>query len=148
WPELRAMIHGGVGFAPYAEVLDEWLGRRLERVEVYAASEAFVAVQTERMGGLTLMLDYDVFYEVVPVEDCGRRRPRRHTVADLELNRHYAVLVTTNAGLWSYALGDTVRFTHRDPLRLVVTGRTRHVLDAFGERVIGEEAERALIAAC
>jgi len=148
WPELRALIHGGIGFAPYAGVFDEWLGRRLERVEVYPAAEAFVAVQTERTGGLTLMLDYDVFYEFVPVEDLGRGRPRRHAVADVELNRHYAVFVTTSAGLWSYALGDTVRFTHREPLRLVVTGRTRHALDAFGERVIAEEMERALLAAC
>jgi len=148
WPELRVMIHGGVAFSPYASVIDEWIGRAIHRIEVYPASEAFVAVQTERTGGLTLMLDYDVFYEFVPVEDLGRERPRRHTVADVALNTPYAVVVTTGAGLWAYLLGDTVRFTARDPLRLAITGRTRHYVNAFGENVIVEEVERALIGAC
>jgi hypothetical protein len=148
WPNLRVLVHGGVAFAPYASVFDEWMGRRLERVEVYPASEAFVAVQTEASGGLSLMLDYEVFYEFVPVEDLARDRPRRHTVADVELNRPYAVVLTTAAGLWSYLLGDTVRFTRRDPLRLVITGRTRHYLNALGENVIVEEVERALTGAC
>jgi hypothetical protein len=148
WPSLRVLIHGGVAFAPYASVFDEWMGRRLERVEVYPASEGFVAVQTEGSGGLTLMLDYDIFYEFVPVEDLASERPRRHTVADVELNRPYAVVMTTGAGLWAYLLGDTVRFTRRDPLRLAVTGRTRHYVNAFGENVIVEEVERALTGAC
>jgi hypothetical protein len=129
-------------------VLEERLGRRLEYVEVYPASEGFVAVQTERTGGLTLMLDYGIFYEFVPVEDLDRERPRRHTVADVELDRSYAVVLTTPAGLWSYLLGDTVRFVARDPLRLVITGRTRHFVNAFGENVIVEEVEQALLEAC
>ena len=148
WPELRVLIHGGVAFAPYTQVFDEWLGRRLERVEVYPASEGFVAVQTEASGGLTLMLDYGIFYEFVPVEDLGNAAPRRHTVAEVELGRPYAVVMTTPAGLWSYVLGDTVRFTARDPLRLAITGRTRHYVNAFGENVIVEEVERALVRAC
>ncbi len=148
WPELRALIHGGVAFAPYASVFDEWLGRRLERVEVYPASEGFVAVQTEATGGLTLMLDYGIFYEFVPVEDLGGPSPRRHTVAEVELGRAYAVVLSSPAGLWSYAHGDTVRFTARDPLRLQITGRTRHYVNAFGENVIVEEVERALVRAC
>ena len=148
WPELRALIHGGVAFAPYASVFDEWLGRRLDRVEVYPASEGFVAVQTEATGGLTLMLDYGIFYEFVPVEDLGGPSPRRHTVAEVELGRAYAVVLSSPAGLWSYALGDTVRFTARDPLRLQITGRTRHYVNAFGENVIVEEVERALVRAC
>jgi hypothetical protein len=148
WPNLRVLVHGGVAFEPYADVFQEWLGRRLERVEVYPASEGFVAVQTEATGGLTLMLDYGVFYEFVPVEDLGGRAPRRHTVAEVELGRPYAVVMSTPAGLWSYALGDTVRFTARDPLRLQITGRTRHYVNAFGENVIVEEIERALVRAC
>jgi GH3 auxin-responsive promoter len=148
WPGLRALIHGGVAFAPYAQVFEEWLGRRLPRVEVYPASEGFVAVETEPAGGLTLMLDYDIFYEFVPVEDLGLASPRRHTVADVELGRPYAVAMSTPAGLWSYLLGDTVRFTARDPLRLAITGRTRHYVNAFGENVIVEEVERALVRAC
>jgi GH3 auxin-responsive promoter len=148
WPNLRVLIHGGVAFAPYAEVFEEWMGRRLERIEVYPASEGFVGVQTEASGGLTLMLDYGIFYEFVPVEDVGSARPRRHTVADLELHRPYAVVMSTPGGLWSYLLGDTVRFVARDPLRLVITGRTRHYVNAFGENVIVEEVERALTTAC
>jgi hypothetical protein len=142
------LIHGGVAFAPYREAFEHWLGRALAHVEVYPASEGFVAVQTELSGGLTLMLDYGNFYEFVPVEDLGHARPRRHTVADVELDRSYAIVLTTPAGLWSYLLGDTVRFTARDPLRLVITGRTRHFVNAFGENVIVEEVERALVTAC
>lgn len=148
WPNLRVFVHGGVSFAPYRGVVEERLGRGHECVEVYPASEGFVAVQTERTGGLTLMLDYGIFYEFVPVEDLGLERPRRHTVADVELDRHYAVVLTTPAGIWSYLLGDTVRFMTRDPLRLAITGRTRHFVNAFGENVIVEEVERALLEAC
>ena len=148
WPNLRVLIHGGVAFAPYASVLDAWSCSPLERVEVYPASEGFVAVQTEATGGLTLMLDYGIFYEFVPVEDLSSDSPRRHTVADVELNRSYALVMSTPGGLWSYVLGDTVRFTRRDPLRLVITGRTRHYVNAFGENVIVEEIERALVGAC
>mgnify|MGYP003694060321 CR=1 FL=1 len=148
WPNLRVFVHGGVSFAPYRATFEEWTGRPIEYVEVYPASEGFVALQTERTGGLTLMLDYGIFYEFVPVEDLGRARPRRHTVADVELDRPYAVTLTTPGGLWSYLLGDTVRFTSRDPLRLVITGRTRHFVNAFGENVIIEEVEQALVVAC
>jgi hypothetical protein len=147
WPNLGVFIHGGVSFAPYRATFEEWMGRPIEYVEVYPASEGFVALQTERTGGLTLMLDYGIFYEFVPLEDLGRARPRRHTVADIELGRPYAVALTTPGGLWSYLLGDTVRFTARDPLRLVITGRTRHFVNGFGENVIVEEIERALVVA-
>jgi hypothetical protein len=148
WPHLGVLIHGGVSFGPYRTVFDEWFGRPLPRIEVYPASEGFVAVQTEATGGLTLMLDYGIFYEFVPVEDLGSPRPRRHTAADVELERPYAVVVSGPAGLFSYLLGDTVRFTARDPLRLIITGRTRHFVNAFGENVIVEEVERAVLDAC
>ena len=147
WPNLKLFIHGGVAFAPYRRVFEERIGRPLEYLEVYPASEGFVAVQTEASGGLTLMLDYGIFYEFIPVEDLGRDRPRRHTVADVELGRPYAIALTTPAGLWSYLLGDTVRFTARDPLRLEITGRTRHFVNAFGENVIVEHVEQALVEA-
>jgi hypothetical protein len=148
WPNLGVFVHGGVSFAPYQDVFEHWIGRPLERVEVYPASEGFVALQTERTGGLSLMLDYGIFYEFVPVEDLGAPRARRHTVADVELDRSYAVVLTTPAGLWSYVLGDVVRFTAREPLRLEIVGRTRHFVNAFGENVIVEEVERALVEAC
>lgn len=148
WPNLGVFVHGGVSFAPYRGVFEQWIGRPLEYVEVYPASEAFVALQTERTGGLTLMLDYDTFYEFVPMEDLGSSRPTRHMVADVELDRQYAVVLTAPTGLWSYLLGDTVRFTARDPLRLQITGRTRHFVNAFGENIIIEEVERAMVEAC
>jgi len=148
WPNLKVYIHGGVAFPPYLQIFEERIGHPLQRIEVYPASEGFVAVQTEPCGGLTLMLDYGIFYEFVPVEDLGSDCPRRHTVADVELERPYAIALTTSAGLWSYLLGDTVRFTARDPLRLQITGRTRHFVNAFGENVIVEEVERALLRAC
>jgi GH3 auxin-responsive promoter len=147
WPNLRMLIHGGVSFAPYAGVFSEWMGRPIERLEVYPASEGWVAMQTER-DGLTLTLDSGNFYEFVPVEDLDAERPRRHTVADVELGRPYAVVLTTPAGLWGYLLGDVVRFVAREPLRLRVIGRTRHFVNAFGENVIVEEVERALTTAC
>jgi hypothetical protein len=148
WPNLKVVIHGGVSFGPYAAAFDEWIGRPIERVEVYPAAEGFVGVQTERSGGLTLMLDHGIFYEFVPVDDLGSATPRRHTVADVELGRSYAVVLSTPAGLWSYVLGDTVRFTRRDPLRFHITGRTRHYVNILGEHVTVEEVERALVGAC
>ncbi len=148
WPRLGVFVHGGVSFAPYRAVFEEWMGRALEYVEVYPASEGFVGVQTERTGGLTLMLDYGVVHEFIPVEDVGSVRPRRYTAAEVAVGRSYAIALTTPAGLWSYLLGDTVRFTATDPPRLVITGRTRHYVNAFGENVIVEEVERALLAAC
>jgi hypothetical protein len=148
WPNLRVFIHGGVAFPPYQQLFESWVGRPIQRIEVYPASEGFVALQTESGGGLTLMLDYGIFYEFVPVQDLGSQRPRRHSVAEVEPGRPYAVALTSPAGLWSYLLGDTVRFTARDPLRLVITGRCRHFVNAFGENVIVEEVEQALVAAC
>jgi hypothetical protein len=148
WPNLGAVIHGGVSFGPYRELFAQAIGRPLEYVEVYPASEGFVGLQTERSGGLTLMVDYDVFYEFIPVEDLDSPSPRRHTVDDVVLGASYAVALTSPAGLWSYLLGDTVRFVAREPLRLEITGRTRHFVNAFGENVIVEEVERALLEAC
>src|SRR5262249_29142406 len=148
WPNLGALIHGGVSFAPYRATVEEWMGRPIEYVEVYPASEGFLGLQTERAGGLTVIPDYRSLHQLVPGEDLGRARARRHTVADVELDRPYAVALTTPGGLWSYLLGDTVRFTARDPLRLVITGRTRHFVNAFGENVIIEEVEQALVVAC
>jgi hypothetical protein len=147
WPNFQIFIHGGVAFGPYRPLFEERIGRPLQRLEVYPASEAFVALQTERSAGLTLMIDYGVFYEFIPVEDLGRQRPRRHTVADVAIDRPYAVALSTPAGLWSYLLGDTVRFIRRDPLTLEITGRTRHFVNAFGENVIGDEVERSATAA-
>jgi hypothetical protein len=148
WRHLQVFIHGGVAFPPYMRCIEERLGQPVHRVEVYPASEGFIALQTEATGGLTLMLDYGIFYEFIPVEDLGNESPRRHTVAEVKLGRPYAIALSTPSGLWSYLLGDTIRFTARDPLRLVIIGRTRHFVNAFGENVIVEEVEQACFEAC
>lgn len=146
YPDLEMLAHGGVGFVPYARQFAEWLdGSRAETREVYPASEGFVAISDRGPGeGMRLLLDNGLFFEFVPVEELGRPEPTRHWVGNLETGINYAIVLTTNAGLWSYVLGDTVRFVTRAPPRLLVTGRTSYMLSAFGEHLIGEEIERAV----
>jgi acyl-CoA synthetase (AMP-forming)/AMP-acid ligase II len=149
WPHLAVFIHGGVRMEPYWSVFEATVGRPIEYLEVYPASEAFVAIQVEAHDkGLTLMLDYGIFYEFVPVAELGFGAPRRLTIAEVRIDEPYAILLSSPAGLWSYVLGDTVRFVSLAPPQLVITGRTRHFVNAFGENVIVEEVERAAAAAC
>ncbi len=149
WPNLSVFIHGGVRMDPYRRVLDAALGRPLHYLEVYPASEGFVGIQVGADDpGLTLMLDYGIFYEFVPVAELDAPNPRRLTIAQVRVGDPYAILLTTPAGLWSYLLGDTVRFVSLDPPQLVITGRTGHFVNAFGENVIVEEVERAAARAC
>ena len=149
WPHLSVFVHGGVRMDPYRSVFEAAVGRPIHYLEVYPASEGFVAIQVGAADpGLTLMLDYGIFYEFVPVAELRSPTPRRLTIAEVRVGEPYAVLLTTPAGLWSYALGDTVRFVSLDPPQLVITGRTGHFVNAFGENVIVEEVERAAAAAC
>ncbi len=149
WPHLAVFVHGGVRMDPYRSVFEAAIGRPVHYLEVYPASEGFVAIQVAATDpGLTVMLDYGLFYEFVPVADLGSGAPRRLTIADVRVGEAYAILLTTPAGLWSYVLGDTVRFVSLAPPQLVITGRTRHFVNAFGENVIVEEVERAATAAC
>jgi GH3 auxin-responsive promoter len=149
WPNLSVFIHGGVRMEPYRNVVETTLGRPIEYLEVYPASEGFVATQVAAGDpGLTLMLDYGIFYEFVPVAELGSGSPRRLMIGEVRIGEPYAILLSTPAGLWSYLLGDTVRFVSLDPPQLVITGRTGHFVNAFGENVIVEEVERAAAAAC
>jgi hypothetical protein len=149
WPRLAVFVHGGVRMDPYRSVFEAEIGRAIHYVEVYPASEGFVGIQLGSADpGLTLMLDYGVFYEFVPPDELGSPEPRRLTVADVRVGEPYAILLTTPAGLWSYVLGDTVRFVSLNPPQLVISGRTRHFVNAFGENVIVEEVERAAAEAC
>ena len=149
WPSLAVFIHGGVRMEPYRSVVQAALGRPIDYLEVYPASEGFVAIQVAAGDpGLTLMLDYGIFYEFVPVADLGSGSPRRLTIGEVRIGEPYAIVLSTPAGLWSYLLGDTVRFVSLDPPQLVITGRTGHFVNAFGENVIVEEVERAAAAAC
>ncbi len=147
-PGLELLVHGGVAWAPYRDRLRPFLPPDCATREVYPASEGFVALADRGDGeGLRLTLDAGVFWEFVPLGELDRPSPTRHWVADIETGTDYAVIVTSCAGLWSYVLGDTVRFVERAPPRLLVTGRTSYTLSAFGEHLTGEEIEAALLGA-
>ncbi len=149
FPHFELLVHGGVNFAPYRQAFAERLeGTGAETREVYPASEGFIAVADRGDGeGMRLMADNGLFFEFVPLDELGSLHPTRHWLADVEEGVNYAVVLTTNAGLWSYILGDTVRFVSLDPPRVLVTGRTSYSLSAFGEHLIGEEIETAVAAA-
>jgi hypothetical protein len=149
YPGLELVVHGGVGFAPYRERFAAWLeGSRAETREVYAASEGFIAVADRGDGeGMRMLLDNGIFYEFVRPEDLGAPAPERRWIADAEVGVEYALVLSTNAGLWSYVLGDTVRLVSRDPPRLAVTGRVGWSLSLAGEHLIGEELDASVAAA-
>jgi hypothetical protein len=148
WPGLRLILHGGTSFEPYRSLFRQRVGSpAVHFQETYPASEGFVAAEDPRFGLLRLLPDHDVFFEFVPREELGTARPARHTLAEIHTAVHYAVALTTCAGLWSYLLGDTVLFERRDPPLLRFTGRTKQFLSAFGEHLIGAEVERAVAAA-
>jgi hypothetical protein len=145
WPHLRLVIHGGTSFDPYRSLFRQVIGSdTVHFLETYPASEGFIAAEDPRHEMLRLIPDHDIFFEFVPVDELHSVRPTRHTLRELIPGVHYAVVLTTCAGLWSYLLGDTVCFESRDPPLLRFSGRTRQFLSAFGEHLIGEEVERAM----
>jgi hypothetical protein len=149
FPNLELFIHGGVNFAPYRTQFDNlFAGARVDMREVYPASEGFIAVADRGYGeGLRLILDNGLFYEFVPVEEIDSPHPVRHWIGDAELGINYAIVLSTNAGLWSYVLGDTVRLVGLSPPRLLITGRLSYYLSAFGEHLIEEEITAAITVA-
>jgi len=148
WPSLQVVIHGGTKFDPYRALFRRLVGGdAVQFHETYPASEGFIACEDPRFGLLRLLPDHGIFFEFVPVDELQSNAPARHTLADLVTGIQYAVVLTTCAGLWSYALGDTVCFEKRDPPLLRFTGRTRYYLSAFGEHLISEEVERAVTVA-
>lgn len=149
YPELELLIHGGVNFAPYRQQFEEiTAGSNVDLREVYPASEGFIAVADRNYGeGLRLNLDHDMFFEFVPVDELKSTTPTRHWVGNIEMGINYAVVLTTCAGLWSYVIGDTVRFVDLNPPRLLVTGRTAYYLSAFGEHLLAEEIDDAVTTA-
>ncbi len=145
WPTLQLVIHGGAMFEPYRRVFRDVIGNdEVVFQDTYPSSEGYVAVEDLRYCMLRLIPDHGIFFEFVPAEELGQDRPRRHTVADLDVGVNYAVVLTTCAGLYSYIIGDTVRFERRDPPLLHFTGRTKYFLSAFGEHLISEEIEKAV----
>lgn len=145
FPEFDLFVSGGVSMEPYRARLLESIGRPVDSIELFPASEGFLAFQDQPGNpGLLLRLASGIFFEFVPAERFFEENPPRLTIAEVELDTQYAVILTSNAGLWAYSLGDTVRFVDLQPHRVVVTGRIKHFLSAFGEHVIGEEVEAAL----
>jgi hypothetical protein len=145
FPDFSLFVYGGVNFEPYRAKLFESIGKRIDSIETYPASEGFIAFQdSQEAEGLLLLVDSGIFYEFIPAEEYFNANPRRLTIEEVELGKNYAVIINNNAGLWGYSLGDTVKFVSREPYRLLVTGRIKHFISAFGEHVIGEEVEKAL----
>ncbi len=146
FPELQVIVHGGVNFEPYKAKLLDSLGCHVDMIETFPASEGFFAFQdTVENNGLLLNTNAGIFYEFIPAGEIANEKPTRLSLGDVKVGENYALIVSTNAGLWSYSIGDTVRFVSTDPYRLVVTGRIKHFISAFGEHVIGEEVEYALL---
>ena len=146
FPNLQVIVHGGVNFEPYKQKLFDTLGKKIDTVETYPASEGFFAFQdTLDKEGLLLNTNSGIFFEFVPAAEIFDENPTRLSLKDVELDVNYALVISTNAGLWSYNIGDTVKFVSLNPYRIVVTGRTKHFISAFGEHVIGEEVEQAMM---
>lgn len=150
WENLEVYFHGGVSFIPYAEQYHKLLPRKNFRYyEIYNASEGFFAIQDRNNADdLLLMLDYGIFYEFIPMDTYGTEEERTIPLWEVETKTNYAIVITTNAGLWRYKIGDTVRFTSTSPYRIRITGRTKHHINAFGEELIIENAEEALKSIC
>lgn len=146
WPSLEVYFHGGVSFAPYSDQYNKILPREdFKYYEIYNASEGFFAIQDRNDSKeLLLMLDYGIFYEFIPMDTYGKKDQKVVTLSEVEKGVNYAIIITTNAGLWRYKIGDTVRFTSLTPHRIKITGRTKHHINAFGEELIIENAEEAL----
>lgn len=148
FPQFSVMVQGGVNFAPYKAKLMESIGRKVDIIELYPASEGFFAFQdTQNAPGMLLNSNSGILFEFVRLEDLGKPNPKRIMLKDVEEGVNYALIISSNAGLWAYNIGDTVKFVSIKPYRLVVTGRTKHFISAFGEHVIAEEVEEALLGA-
>ncbi len=145
FPDFSVFVYGGVNFEPYRKKLYDSIGKKVPGIELFPASEGFFAFQDmPESEGLLLLLQAGIFYEFVPVEEYFSENPTRLSIEEVELGKNYALIINSNAGLWGYSIGDTVKFVSKKPYRLVVTGRIKHFISAFGEHVIGEEVEKAL----
>ncbi|MFA6259876.1 MAG: GH3 auxin-responsive promoter family protein [Bacteroidia bacterium] len=146
FPDFTLFVYGGVNFEPYRARLESSIGGKVNTLETYPASEGFIAFQdSQKEKGLLLMTNNGIFYEFIPVDDFYKENPTRIMLQDIELNRNYVLIMNTNAGLFGYNIGDTIKFVSKEPYRIVVTGRIKHFISAFGEHVIVEEVEHAIL---
>jgi hypothetical protein len=149
WPSLELYMHGGVSFVPYRQQFERLIGAPINYLEMYNASEGFFAAQDEiGAEGMLLMCDHGIFYEFIPAEEFGKSHPLTVQLNEVEVGKNYAPVITTNGGLWRYLIGDTVQFTSLKPLRIKVSGRIKHYINAFGEEVIIDNADHAIAVAC
>ncbi|MER3319482.1 MAG: GH3 auxin-responsive promoter family protein [Allomuricauda sp.] len=143
--EFQLFIYGGVNYEPYRAKFNTLIGRKVDSIELFPASEGFFAYQnSQKEKGMLLLLDAGIFYEFVKADGFFDENPKRLTIADVELDVDYAMVISTNAGLWGYNLGDTIRFISKKPFKIIVSGRIKHFISAFGEHVIAKEVEEAL----
>lgn len=150
WPHLELYVHGAVNFTPYREQFKKLIpSDTMYYMETYNASEGFFGIQDQSNSEeMLLMLDYGIYYEFLPMENFGEESPKTYGLHEVELHKNYALIISTNGGLWRYAIGDTIKFTSLSPFRIQITGRTKHFINAFGEEVIIDNAEKALAKAC
>ena len=150
WPDLEVFFHGGVAFTPYRHQYEELIQNpNMHYVETYNASEGYFASQNDFDDqAMLLMIDYGIFFEFMPLEELGKEKPKVVPLEGVELEKNYAVVISTSAGLWRYMIGDTVKFTSKQPYKIVITGRTKHFINAFGEELIVDNAEKGLEHAC
>ncbi len=152
WPNFEFFVHGAVAFQPYRELFQQKIfkGDQTNYLEIYNASEGFFGIQDDlsRPDEMLLMLDYGIFYEFIPVSEFEKEYPKVVNLEEVELGKTYAIVISTNAGLWRYKIGDTVKFTSLSPFRISITGRTKHFINAFGEELVIENADNALAYAC
>ena len=142
---FNLFIYGGVNFDPYRAKFENLIGRKVDSIELFPASEGFFAYQdSQKEKGMLLLLNAGIFYEFVKSEEFFTDNPKRYTIGEVELNVNYVLIISTNAGLWAYNIGDTIQFTSLQPYRIIVSGRIKHYISAFGEHVIGKEVEHAL----
>jgi len=146
FPNFNLFVYGGVNFEPYRAKIEESIGKNIDTIETYPASEGFIAYQdSQKAKGLLLLTNNGMFYEFIPSDEFYNEKPTRISLKDVELNKNYVLILNTNAGLFGYNIGDTVKFISKEPYRILVTGRIKHFISAFGEHVIGEEVEYALM---
>lgn len=145
FPDFSVFVYGGVNFEPYRAKLFESIGKKIDSIETYPASEGFIAYQdSQREEGLLLLMNSGMFFEFIPVDEYFNEKPSRINIEEVEVGKNYALVINSNAGLWGYSIGDTVKFVSKHPHRILVTGRIKHFISAFGEHVIGEEVEKAM----
>ncbi|MFN9582780.1 MAG: GH3 auxin-responsive promoter family protein, partial [Bacteroidota bacterium] len=146
FPDFSVFVYGGVNYEPYRAKIERSIGKQIDSIETYPASEGFIAYQdSQETNALLLLTNNGIFYEFIAADEFYSENPTRVALEDVELNKNYAVILNTNAGLFGYNIGDTVKFVSKNPYRLLVTGRIKHFISAFGEHVIGEEVEHAVL---